>query len=71
MQKKKWCVRVQNIWEAAVGEVLSCVREMGNARDRYAVTVENNGTSSDICPEVSRVYPKEIAQSFLWLHVTQ
>ena len=31
------------IWEAAVGETLSCVREPRNARDRYAVAVEKDG----------------------------
>ena len=32
------------IWEAAVGEVLMCVREPHNALDRYAVSVNKVGT---------------------------
>lgn len=41
------CVRrhhiCQAIWEAAVGEVLTCETESGNAKDRYAVAVEKDG----------------------------
>ena len=46
----------KNIWEAAVGETLSCVRESRNARDQYAVAVEKNGTVVGHLPrKVSRV----------------
>ena len=42
------CVRgfhvYRDIWEAAVGEVLDCEREPGNAKDRYAVAVKKNAT---------------------------
>ena len=45
---KRNCVReydvYKNIWEAAVGEALSCVRKSRNACNRYAVAVEKNGT---------------------------
>ena len=42
---KRNCACVyKNIWEVAVGETLSCVRELRNARDQYAVAVEKNGT---------------------------
>ena len=44
----KMCVRgyhvYRSIWEVAVGEMLSCVRESRKAHDRYAVTVKKNGT---------------------------
>ena len=32
-----------DIWEAAVGETLVCIREPRNTHDRYAVTVEKDG----------------------------
>ena len=35
-----------DIWEAAVGETLVCVREPRNAHDRYAVAVEKDGKHS-------------------------
>ena len=39
-----------------MGETLSCVRESRNARDRYAVAVEKNGTVVGHLPrKVSRV----------------
>ena len=34
----------KNIWETAVGEMLNCVRESRNARDRYVVVIEKNST---------------------------
>ena len=38
------CIRgyhiYKDVWEAAVGEVLVCVRELDNAADRYAVAVK-------------------------------
>ena len=33
-----------DIWEAAVGETLICVREPRNAHDRYTVAVEKDST---------------------------
>ena len=46
----------KNIWEAAVGETLSCVRESRNARNRYAVAVEKNDTVIKHLPrKISRV----------------
>ena len=46
----------QEIWEAAVGEVLACEREPRNATDRYAVAVKKDGTIIGHLPrKVSRV----------------
>ena len=43
----KLCVRgyhiYHDIWEAAVGETLVCLREPRNSHDRHAVAVEMNG----------------------------
>ena len=33
-----------DVWEAAIGEVLDCEREPGNAKDRYAVAVKKDAT---------------------------
>ena len=42
------CVRGYHVycelWEAAVGEVLMCERELRNAKDRHAVAVKKDGT---------------------------
>ena len=42
------CVRgyhvYHEIWEAAVGEVLACERQLRNAADRCAVSVKKDGT---------------------------
>ena len=40
-----------DIWEAAVGEVLVCVREPRNAYDKYAVAVEKDGTTIGHLPK--------------------
>ena len=44
----KLCVRgyhiYQDIWEAAVGETLVCLRKPQNSHDRHAVAVEMYGT---------------------------
>ena len=49
----KLCVReyhnYQDIWEAAVGETLVCLREQQNSHDRYAVAIEINGTGLVWC----------------------
>ena len=37
------CKRLPDIWTAAVGEILLCVREPTNASDRYAVAVTRPG----------------------------
>lgn len=34
----------KEVWEAGVGEVLTCEREPDNASDRYAVAVKKEGT---------------------------
>ena len=45
--RKGLCVRgyhvYNDVWEAAAGETLVCVREPRNAYDRYAVAVEKDG----------------------------
>ena len=45
--RKKLCMHghhVNNdIWEAGVGEMLVCMRELRNAHDRYAVVIEKDG----------------------------
>jgi hypothetical protein len=45
--EKEFCVRgyhvYNDVWEAAAGETLVCVRELRNAHDRYAVAVEKDG----------------------------
>ena len=47
----------QQIWTAVVGEVLSCVREPGNAHDRYAVAVMKNGKKIGHLPKKVSPYP--------------
>lgn len=54
------CIRgfhvYRDIWEAAVGEVLDCEREPGNAKDRYAVAVKKEATVIGHLPKkISRV----------------
>lgn len=45
-----------NVWEAAIGEVLDCEREPGNAKDRYAVAVKKDATVIGRLPrKISRV----------------
>ena len=45
-----------NVWEAAAGETLLCVREPRNAHDRYAVAIEKDGRIiGHLSREVSRV----------------
>ena len=34
----------QQVWDAAIGETLTCKREPTNKRDRYAVAVTKDGT---------------------------
>ena len=36
----------KGVWETTVGEELECVRELGNEKDRYTVTVMTNDTVS-------------------------
>ena len=36
----------KGVWEVTVGEELECVREQGNEKDRYTVTVMTNDTVS-------------------------
>ena len=46
--EKDCCIRgyhvYKDIWEAAVGESLTCERETNNPRDRYAVAVKKSET---------------------------
>ena len=46
--EKDCCIRgyhvYNDIWEAAVGESLTCERETNNSRDRYAFTVKKSET---------------------------
>ena len=56
----KLCVRgyhvYQDIYEAAIGETLFCLREPRNSHDRCAVAVEKSGTVIGQLPrKVSRV----------------
>ena len=44
----------QSIWEAEVGENLTCIREPGNVRDPYAVAVTKVTESSTIVAHVPR-----------------
>ena len=41
------CIRgyhiYKEVWEAAIGDVLECLREPSNARDRYAVATKKEG----------------------------
>ena len=65
------CVRgyhvYQEIWEAAVSEVLVCEREPRNVEDRYAVAEKKDGTVighlprkiSRICSRTCRFRPKQ------------
>jgi len=43
------------IWEVAVGEVLTYERELGNVRDRYAVTVKDRTIIGHLTRKVLRV----------------
>ena len=38
----------QSIWEAEIGENLTCIREPGNVRDPYAVAVTKSESSTII-----------------------
>ena len=42
------CVReyhlYQDVWHAAIGEILTCEREPSNSQDRYAVAVKKEGS---------------------------
>ena len=54
------CIRgyhiYRDIWTAAIGEELDCVRESGNIRDRYAVAVKRPGvTVGHLPPKISRL----------------
>ena len=53
---KRNCVCMyKNLWEAAVQETFSCVRESRNAHNRYAMAVEKMAQSLDTCPGRSHV----------------
>ena len=43
------CVRgyhiYQDVWDAAIGEILTCEREPSNSQDRYAIAVRIYGCS--------------------------
>ena len=54
----------QEIWIAAVGEELPCVRETDNHRDQFAVAVARSGVIN------SRSHPKEIIFDFLHVFET-
>ena len=54
------CVRgyhvYQDVWDAAIGEILTCEREPSNSQDRYAVAVKKEGSIVGHLPKnVSRV----------------
>ena len=58
--ERECCIRgyhvYREIWEAAVGEVLTCEREAQNENDRYAVAVKKDGVVIGHLPrKVSRV----------------
>ena len=42
------CVRgyhlYQDVWDGAIGEILTCERKPSNSRDRYAVVVKKEGS---------------------------
>ena len=40
----------KDIWEARVGEELSCEREIGNSMDPFAVAVVKNGVTIEHIP---------------------
>ena len=45
-----------NVWEVAIGEVLDCEREPGNAKDWYPVAVKKDATVIGHLPrKISRV----------------
>ena len=55
--EKKLCARgyhIYNIWEAAVGETLVCVKEPRNTRDRYTMVVKKYGTIISHLPKKIR-----------------
>ena len=49
------CIRgyhiYRDIWTAAIGEELDCVRESGNMRDRYAGAVKRAGVTVGHLPQ--------------------
>ena len=53
----------KNIWEAAVVETLSCVRESRNARDRYAVAVKKEWHSHRTLAEEGLACLRSIAEA--------
>ena len=53
------------IWEAAVGEMLVCSRELCNTHDRYAVGVEKNSIVIGQLPrKVAHVWIRKIVDRF-------
>ena len=41
----------EDIWEAPVGEILQCQREVGNVHDTFSVAVMKEGTIVGYCPQ--------------------
>ena len=40
----------RTVWDAAIGEVLQCEREMGNVHDKFAIAVKKGGVIVGHCP---------------------
>ena len=36
----------QGVWEVCIGEILPCIREVGNRHDPYAIAVKKDGSTS-------------------------
>ena len=52
--ERSCCIRgyhvYKEVWEASVGEALTCEREPGNAADRHAVAVKKDGSIVEHLP---------------------
>ena len=55
----------QSIWEAEVGENLTCIREPGNVRDPYAVAVTKPESSTIVRHVPRKTSAKLICSLFL------
>ena len=52
-RSRLWSVVIKEIWCAAVGEELSCMREVENYRDPFAVAVVRSGVIVDHVPSLA------------------
>ena len=57
-----WLPHVQNIWAAAHGERICCIREPLNANDRYAVALKKDGAMIEHLPQKYHKYARYLLE---------